>query len=153
MAYRTYINDIQVFGNDEYYPEWIEYIKSKGIIIGVDGDYDGEIDDFMEALDVIESIVMNIETERKSRKNNGIKYLNQSIFDLGIIYDGVVENPTEESLLDEEIRFIKNGYMFMPYAFLKACEDVVEYKGHSLKGKHKNIFKLKDGCKIKVSAG
>ncbi len=153
MAYRTYINDIQVFGNDEYYPEWIEYIKSKGIIIGADGDYDGEIDDFMEALDVIESIVMNLETERRSRKNNGIKYLNQSIFDLGIIYDGVVENPTEESLLDEEIRFIKNGYMFMPYAFFKACEDVVEYKGHSLKGKHKNIFKLKDGCKIKVSAG
>lgn len=25
MAYRTYINDVQVFGNNEDYPEWIEY--------------------------------------------------------------------------------------------------------------------------------
>ena len=33
MSYRTYINGNQVFGNNEYYPEWIEYIESKGIVI------------------------------------------------------------------------------------------------------------------------
>ena len=31
MSYRTYVNDVQVFGNDEYYSEWIEFIKAQGI--------------------------------------------------------------------------------------------------------------------------
>lgn len=43
--------------------------------------------------------------------------------------------------------------MFMPYAFLKACEDIVEYTGLSFEGRHTRIYKLKDGCKIKVTAG
>lgn len=34
MAYRTYINDIQLFENNEYYPEWITYIRSKRINVG-----------------------------------------------------------------------------------------------------------------------
>ena len=34
MAYRIYINDIQLCGNNEYYPEWITYIRSKGINVG-----------------------------------------------------------------------------------------------------------------------
>lgn len=153
MSYRTYINDTQVFGNNEYYPEWIEYIESKGITIGIDGDYTGEIDDFMEALDVIESIVIRLETERRERKKNGAEFFNESIFDLGTIYDDVINNPAKESLFDRELRIIINGYMFMPYAFFKACEDIIEFKGYSLKGKHNKIFKLKDGCKIKISAG
>lgn len=68
MAYRTYINGTQVFGNNEYYPEWIKYLKSKGITIGEEDEYDGEIDDFMEALDVVESIVIRLEAERRERK-------------------------------------------------------------------------------------
>lgn len=117
MAYRTYINDVQVFGNNEYYPEWIEYMENKGIKISEDGVYHGEIDDFMEALDVIESIVMRLETERRMRKQNGAEFFSQSIFDLGNIYDDVKEHPTEESLLDKELYYLENGYMFMPYAF------------------------------------
>ena len=150
MSYRTYINGTQVFGNDEYYPEWIKYLKSKGITIGEDDEYDGEIDDFMEALDVVESIVIRLEAERRERKKNGEEFFSLSLFDLGSIYDAVVANPTQESILDKELYYLKNGYMFMPYAFFKACESILEYKGLSLKGK---VFKLKDGCKIKVSAG
>ena len=153
MAYRTYINDVQVFGNNEDYPEWIEYMENKGIKISEDGVYHGEIDDFMEALDVIESIVMRLETERRMRKQNGAEFFSHSIFDLGNIYDDVKEHPTEESLLDKELYYLENGYMFMPYAFFKACENIIEYKGISLKGKHTKVFKLKDNCKIKVSAG
>lgn len=150
MSYRTYINGTQVFGNNEYYPEWIKYLKSKGITIGEDDEYDGEIDDFMEALDVVESIVIRLEAERRERKKNGEEFYSLSLFDLGSIYDAVVANPTHESILDKEFYYLKNGYMFMPYAFFKACESILEYKGLSLKGK---VFKLKDGCKIKVSAG
>ena len=98
MSYRTYINNTQVFGNNECYPEWIKYVESKGITVGEDGDYEGELDDFMEALDVIESIVMRLESERRERKKKGEKFFNQSIFDLGDIYNEVVEDPEEESL-------------------------------------------------------
>ena len=152
MSYRTYINNTQVFGNNEWYPEWIKYVESKGITVGEDGEYEGELDDFMEALDVIESIVMRLESERRERKKKGEKFFNQSIFDLGDIYNEVVEDPEEESLLNKEFHYLKKGYMFMPYTFFKACEDILEYKGHSWRGKHKKIFKLKEGCKIKVSA-
>ena len=133
-------------------PEWINYIKSKGIEVGEDNNYTGELDDFMEALDVIESIVMRLETERRENKKNGLSFHLESIFDLGEIYNAVSAGPDDESLLDKEIEYVKNAYMFMPYAFLKACEDIVEYTGLSFEGKHTRMYKLKDGCKIKVTA-
>lgn len=95
MSYKTYVNDTQIFGNNESYPEWINYIKSKGIEVGENDSYTGELDNFMEALDVIESIVMKLEAERHENKKNGL----------------------------------------------------------SFDGKHTRIYKLKDGCKIKVTAG
>lgn len=153
MSYRTYINDTQVFGNNECYPEWIKYIESKGITIDEDGGYEGELDNFMEALDVVESIVMRLEAERRENKKNGEKFFSQSIFDLGNIYDDVAARPKEGSLLDKELHYLECGYMFMPYAFFKACEDILEDRGYSWKGRHAKIFKLKEGCKIKVSAG
>ena len=39
MSYRTYVNDTQIFGNHEHYPEWINYIKSKGIEVGENDSY------------------------------------------------------------------------------------------------------------------
>lgn len=152
MSYRTYVNDTQIFGNNESYPEWINYIKSKGIEVGEDNNYTGELDDFMEALDVIESIVMRLETERRENKKNGLSFHSESIFDLGEIYNAVSAGPDDENLLDKEIEYVKNAYMFMPYAFLKACENIVEYTGLSFEGKHTRMYKLKDGCKIKVTA-
>lgn len=137
MSYRTYINDVQVFGNNEYYPKWTNYLKSKGIVEDSDGCYEGELTDFMEALDVIEEIVIDMETERRTRKESGEKFHTTSIFDLGNIYDDVLNNPTEESLLDKELYYITNGYMFLPYAFFKACEDIIEYKGIAIRKKHK----------------
>lgn len=67
--------------------------------------------------------------------------------------DVVAASPGDESLLDKEIEYVNNAYMFMPYAFFKACEDIVEYIGLSFEGKHTRMYKLKDGCKIKVTAG
>lgn len=153
MSYKTYVNDTQIFGNNECYPEWIAYIKSKGIEVGENDSYTDELDNFMEALDVIESIVMKLEAKRRENKKNGLSFHSKSIFNLGEIYDAVATDPDEESLLDSEIEYIQNAYMFMPYAFLKACEDIVEYTGLSFEGRHTRIYKLKDGCKIKVTAG
>lgn len=153
MSYRTYINDKQIFGNNESYPEWMDYIKSKGIKIDEEGAYTGELDDFMEALDVIESIVMRLEAGRRENKKNGAPFFSKSIFDLSEIYDSVVTDPETDSLLDYELDYLKNAYMFMPYAFLRACEDIIKYAGLSFEGRHQRVYKLKEGCKIKVSAG
>lgn len=153
MSYKTYVNDTQIFGNNESYPEWINYIKSKGIEVGEGDNYTGELDNFMEALDVVESIVMKLEAQRRENKKNGLSFHIKSIFDLGEIYDAVATNQDYESLLDEEIEYVNNAYMFMPYAFLRACEDIVEYTGISIEGRHTRMYKLKDGCKIKVTAG
>lgn len=146
MSYKTYVNGTQIFGDNESYPEWINYIKSKGIEVGKYDSYTGELDNFMEALDVIESIVIKLEKERR------VFHL-KSIFDLGEIYNAVAAGQNDESLLDKEIEYVDNAYMFLPYAFLKACEDIVEYTGISVEGRHTRMYKLKDGCKIKVTAG
>ena len=154
MSYKTNVNGTQIFGNNEWYDEWGEYLISKGIKISDEGLYEGELDDFMEALEVIEKITMNIEAKRRERKETGGKFFSQSIFDNGDIYDSLVNDDEHyESLFDKEIEIIKNGYMFLPIQFFKACEDMLEYTGIDLKGNRTYTYKLKDGCKIKVTAG
>ena len=48
------------------------------------------------------------------------------------------------------LRIQKQTVYLMKNFFI--CENIIEDKGYSFEGKHINIFKLKDGCKIKVSA-
>lgn len=74
MSYRTYVNGKQLFGNNKCFEEWGEYLISKGIKISDEGLYKGELDDFMEALEVIEKITMNIEAKRRERKEAGGKF-------------------------------------------------------------------------------
>ena len=68
----------------------------------------------------------------------------KSIFDLRHIYDDVV-NDNETSFLDKEFHYLECGYMFMPYAFFKACENKLERAGHKFKSKHFYNFKIKEG--------
>ena len=58
-----------------------------------------------------------------------------------------------KACLIRKIEIIKHGYMFLPIQFFKACEDILEYTGIDLKGNRTYTYKLKDGCKIKVTAG
>ena len=94
MSYRTKINGKQLFGNNEWYEEWGEYLISKGIDISDECTYEGELDNFMEALAVIEKITMNIEAKRRERKKIGEEFFSQSIFDNRNIYDNMM--PFEE---------------------------------------------------------
>lgn len=64
MSYRTYVNGVQVFGNNEYYDEWIDFIKSCGIQVDEDGAYEGDITDFMGALVVVEKITLQLNQKR-----------------------------------------------------------------------------------------
>lgn len=72
MSYRTTINGSQLFGNNEFYGEWIDYIKSQGIKIDGNGNYKGEITDFMSALTVIENITMRLHHERICNQNTNL---------------------------------------------------------------------------------
>lgn len=173
MSYRTKINGKQIFGNNECYEEWIDFIKTKGIEIDCDGCYEGEIFDFMEALQIIENITLRIEKERidrrekilnefKGKDETKIKeilndtYGTKSIFDLSHIYNDVInENKDDKfhfSLYDKIAEYLNNGYMFMPYNFYKACEDILENDKPFSKNGHFECFKIKDGEHMIVSA-
>lgn len=180
MSYRTYINNTQVFGNNEYYPEWIEFMETQGTIIDEfdEGRYEGEIKDFMAALNVVESIVLRLEKETKERVKNIVdkltengcseeeiqeklaySYGTKSIFDWRHTYDKLLEmeerypdDKYNTSLLDGLREILDNGYIFMPYQFLKACEDVLEELPPYSVPCHFRCYKIKDGCKLIVKA-
>ena len=159
MSYRTYINNVQVFGNNEYYDEWLEFIKYQGIHIDADGCYKGEIKDFMAALSVVESIVLRLNKEREELKEkwNG-KIGNKpimSFFDFTNIPNSLAKQPDDDyktSLFDALYDTVHETYAFMPYTFFLACQsqldgdNLYDFKGHAI------CFKLKDGETIKVEA-
>lgn len=157
MSYRTYIEDEQVFGNNEYYSEWIEFVKSQGIEVDEDGCYSGEIKEFMPALFVVESIVLRLNREREALKEkwNGRLSFERpilSLFDFQNIPPKVENQDYETSLFDELFGIVKNSYAFMPYAFFKACEDKLEKDHVFATPNHFYCFKLKVGETIHIEA-
>lgn len=177
MSYRTYINDVQIFGNNETYPEWLEFIKSQDIEINEEGHYKGEIKDFMAAMVVVESIVMRLEKERRERRNeieeNLAKRTNlteeekeqirkhtygiKSLFDWSNIYDKLENDCNKNdkfgtSLFMELKEIVDNGYAFMPLALYEACKDKLEQTNCFSTDGHFYCYKIKEGEKIIVSA-
>lgn len=144
MSYRTYINDQQIFGNNECYSKWIEYIKSKGIEVDEDGCYDGYLDNFLEVSDIIEQIVFDIEDSFRERQ--------KSIFDLSFMYDNVKNNLDTNSLLEEQILFFDAAYLTIPYNFYLACKKDLVFGDREIP-KHFISWELKNGCRIHVHAG
>lgn len=174
MSFRTTINEVQIFGNNETFTEWLDYLNTKGIKINEEGCYEGEINDFMEMLTVIENITMNMEKHRQEEiialmeqeKKEPNEYLRnilhnpmsehykRSIFDLREIYQDTkeeIDNHDEYgmSLFDRLDQIVKDGYMFMPYAAFKACETDLEPTKEKI-ASHFKCYKLKPGKTIKV---
>lgn len=144
MSYRTYINDKQIFGNNAYYIEWIEFIKSQGITIGDDGNYDGYITDVMGALETIEHIVM--------RKDDEILLENHKdcLYDLSYIRHKIND---ENYKLTDLLTIVSDCHlMFMPMQFIDACGDSVNRVISRGMGRMFE-YKLVDGCKLHVHAG
>ena len=168
MSYRTTINGVQIFGNNEYYPEWISFIKSQGITIGEDGQYDGRIADFMAAMDVCERIVLRLDAERiadlerlrKEHRNSDpqskewIERRYASLFDLTGIRRKISEEPRSAQrpfLFDELYDLVDSGYLFLPMALYEACKkDLVPDFAHPERFR---AYKLKKGRTIRVHAG
>ena len=173
MSYRTYVEGTQVFGNNEYYPEWIEFIKEQGIEVSDECIYEGEIKDFMKALQVIENIVLRLEKEKRERNEKLKKEMEEknfseeekafartkiygikSIFDWKNTFDKVTNNNDKYglSLLDELISIIDESYAFLPYQFLKACEGKIERDRSFSTEQHFNCYKIKENESIYVRA-
>ena len=158
MSYRTYINGKQIFGNNEGYKEWFDFILTQGIEIDAEGNYEGTIKDFMGALETIEKITLRLTKERselnKMHKNSPRTY--REIFDFTNIPNKLETQEKDDkfriSLFDELFDVVNNGYAFMPYQFFLACEDLLEpEKMFSTEG-HMNCYKIKAGETIHVKA-
>lgn len=155
MSYRTRIQDVQIFGNNEYYEEWIDFLESKGIEVDEDGCYDGEIDDLQGMFNVIDKITQRLIEERHNRVKKGEKSLNgKPITELADLSQSIwLDDKTP--LLRYNIQIIENAYIFLPYQVYLAVENIIEETNEFYHG-YKNwafcTYKLKDGEKIHVSA-
>lgn len=167
MSYRTYVEDVQIFGNNEYYPEWIEFIKSQGINVDDECCYEGEIHDFMGALVTIEKIVMRLYQEKEKLISQlGGKLGNKKmhgLFDFTHIVDKIAKNNQVDengnrlfeygdSLFDEICDIVNQSYAFMPYTFFLACKDkLIAVESYSTQD-HFDCYKIKDGESIHIKA-
>ena len=136
MSYRTFINGIQIFSNDDYFPEWIEFIKIQKIEINKDGSYEGEITNIQGMFETLDKIV----------KNNLDKY-----------FRNIKETESSLDYLVYLINYSAYSYIWTTY---QAIQDVVEKDkdmilGDSVVDKNGVLWwnktypvKLKEGCKI-----
>lgn len=163
MSYRTYVNDVQIFGNNDYFQLWLDFIKQSGIKIGPEGQYEGYLDDFMAAMAVCENIVLEMEAEiderraklpKSARNTDWERRHAASLFDLSRIKRKIEEDkdkPDYKTMLFDELFDLEDtGYLFMPMALYRACQDDLV-----LDVKHKTRFrayKLKPGRRIHVRA-
>ena len=177
MSYRTNVEGYQIFGNNESFQEWYDFIKSEGIDIDEEGRYDGFITNVMGAIEAIEAIIENLEKGRRLRidefkkayKNVSEKDLEEikkntfvptSIFDHRSTFNSYLSQkekyPNDKynsSLTDTMMDLYNNGYIFMSINFIKACGDKIEPDHHFAIPGHFYCYKIKDGKKIHVHAG
>lgn len=147
MSYRTYVNETQLFGNNECYDEWLDFIRTQEIEVDEECYYEGDISDVIGAIRTLESIVLNMEQKQTDSK---------SLFDLSDIPKTLKEqdlnDPFNNSMLDLILTSINSYYCFLPYVFYRACKDMLEQETpFSIPGRF-YCWKLKPGCKIHVKA-
>lgn len=170
MSYRTRVNDIQIFGNNESYPEWDDYVRSQGIAIGEDGQYDGELKDFHAGILALEAAAKRLMRERRERaaailpalderlkENPGDAYLlekrrelSRSLFDFSD-YQRWLDDGTQ-SLFDIDYEIAANGYAFLPFTFWMACRDMLEQLEPEGCGRIR-VYRFKPGMAARVHAG
>lgn len=157
MSYRTYVNEHQIFGNNEYYQEWFDFIKSQGIEVSDEFTYDGYITNVMGAVKAIEKIILRKakESEETIISRNGKTFKHCKLFDFSNEYGKIIMDREDKygMELTDHILFIEDmSYMFMSVAFINACKDLIE---RDPKPKRKRLYnyKVKDGKQIHVHAG
>ena len=156
MAYRTRVNDREVFGNNECYVDWIDFIKSKGIVVDEDGNYEGDIDDVMGMFAIVDKITRKLIAECHEEVVKGVRTFDdkpkRELTDLtGSMW---LDDATPLLIFNQMV--VENYYCFLPYQFYLAVKDKIERIGgrYTKDGVDWSFctYKLKDGEKIHVSA-
>ena len=156
MSYRTKVNGVQIFGNNEYYKEWTDFLKSKGIEIDEDGCYDGEIDDIMGMFEVIDKITKMIIEKRHKDVEKGLKdFNNEPLREMTDLSKSLwLDNKIPILMFNREM--IENAYCFLPYQVYLAVQDKIEKTDECYIKDGVDwafcTYKLKEGEKIKVQA-
>ena len=107
----------------------------------------------MGAIETLESIVKSLEENYRKRNPN------KSLFDFRSTYDNYIKRITNypdddcnSSITDDLMEIIDNAYIFIPIAFINACDDSIERAPTWSTKNHLYCYKLKEGAKIHVSA-
>lgn len=153
MSYRTHVNGHQIFGNNEWYKEWADFIESEGIKIDEDGCYDGYIDNLQGVFDVIEKITRRLINERHKQVEKGETWFGKPYTELADLTDMIDE---DKNILLSNMYMIEHAYCFLPYQVYKAVEDIIEICKHDESGAVRlgfRCYRLKDDKRIHVEAG
>ena len=153
MSIRTYVEGIQIFGNNCTYEKWNEFIKSQGIEVSEEGCYDGYITDFPKAIEVMQEITLDI---YKYFKEDA--YDKRNIFDLSYIledYKDSLEKYGQECKFDlfkKLNNLTRDSYLFMTYQLYRICECKLKYDFIETEdGSKVLMYTLRDGEKIRVT--
>lgn len=155
MSYRVRVNGVQVFGNNESYQEWDDFLESKGVKIDEEGCYDAYIDDLQGMFNVVDTVTRRLIKERHEQVVKGERCFGKPYAELTDLSDSMWLND-ETPLLEHNMYWINNAYCFLPYQLFKAVEDIIEICGHDGSGAVKlgySYYRLKDGKRIYVCAG
>lgn len=156
MSYRVYVNDTQIFGNNDSYTEWEEFVKSQGIEVGEDGEYDGEITDVQGMFEVIDKITRRLIAERHEEVLRGETDFKgcpkRELTDL----TGSMWLKDDVPLLMFGQQMVENAFCFLPYQLYVAVKDVIKYcpEDYEKDGVDWTLckYKIKDGEKIHIHA-
>lgn len=156
MSYRTRINGVQIFGNNDCYQEWIDFISSEGIKVDEDGLYDGYIENLQGMFDVIDTITRGLINDRHNQVVAGETWNGKPYKELTDLSETMwLDDKTP--LLTYNMQMIENAYCFLPYQVFKAVENSIEesdvpYVSDDGKTWYFCSYKLKAGEKIHVYA-
>ena len=158
MSYRTSINKTQIFGNNECYQKWMDFIRSEGIEIDEDGSYDGYTENLQGMFDVIDTITRGLINDRHNQVVAGETWRGKPYRELTDLSESMwLDDKTP--LLMYNMEMIEHAYCFLPYQAFKAVENLIEksdvpyYISDDGKEWLFCSYKLKDGERIHVCAG
>ena len=156
MSYLTTINGKQIFGNNEHYPEWIEFVKSQGVAVDGDGCYKGEITDVKGLFITIDKITRRLIKEQDDRVARKEKTWNDKpvrrLTDFSEHF--YLDDSTPLLLFNRDV--VENSYCFFPYQVFKVIEDCIQrcdtYKDTADVDWSFCSYELKPDCHIYVRA-
>ena len=157
MSYRVKIDGCQIFGNNESYALWDDFVKSQGITIDTEGNYDGYTTDVEGMFKVIDKITRKNIADRHRRVLAGEKKIGgkEAIKELADFTDSIfLKDDTPILEFDEYIA--RNAYIFLPLQVKNILMDKIvraddRYKDDIVDWSFAS-YKLKDGEKIHLSA-